>query len=277
MKRIITVQDLSCFGKCSLSIALPVLSAAGVEAVPLPTTLLSTHTGYDTPVRLDVADFAEKTVVHWASVGFKADALHIGYLAGRAQLDVALALARQMKGSQTLIIVDPAMGDNGRLYRGISKDFPKALQSLCALADVLLPNTTEAALLLDRHSMVPDDPASLHATLCQLAELGPKNIVLTGVGNAPGTTGALCYSAADDSASWVVTEKVAGKYHGAGDLFAACFSAAMVRGKTLRQSAEIATQFTVDVVRQTALLPGRDTREGLVFEPCLGQLAAIFK
>lgn len=272
MKRVLTIQDLSCFGKCSTTIALPVLSAAGVEACPLPLLLLSSHTAYDDPARLDTAGFAAQTTARWKQESIHFDAIHIGYLGGIRQLRVAVEILRGLKQADTRVILDPAMADNGRLYSGLPPDFADAVKNLCAGADLLLPNVSEAALLLGRPypgDALDADIAAEWAALL-LEQLGAKAVVLTGIGDGPGRTGA--WYADADGAGHSAGPKVPGDYHGAGDLFAAVMTASAVQGLPLASCVELAVSFTHDAVACTAQT-GRDGRQGLIFEPLLPQLA----
>lgn len=275
MKRVVTIQDLSCFGKCSLTVALPVLAAAGVEACPLPTMLLSSHTAYTDPVRLDATRFAADTAARWQQEGFLFDAIYVGYLAGSEQVDFALDFIERFGRRDTTVIVDPAMGDRGKLYSGLPADFPARMRALCLRADIVLPNPTEAALLLGLSD--PGDTPDIAAATALLQGLrsdGMRDIALTGIGDAPGKTGALVLSGRQ--VTHPVASQIDGRFHGTGDLFASVVTAAVVQGKALDSTAALAVDFVRAVVARTAQ-EDRDSREGLLFEPLLPMLPNLLK
>lgn len=273
MRRIVTIQDLSCFGKCSTTVALSVLSAAGIEVCPLPIMLLSSHTGYEHPAKQDTIAFAENAADHWQQSGFSFDAIYVGYLGSARHLSFATSFIERFRRDNTLVVVDPAMADNGKLYGGLPADFPSKMAALCAQADIVLPNVTEAALLTGSHYPGEDISFAQAQTLLDgLSKLGARNTVLTGVGDGPGTTGAVFQ--ADALIGRHTAAREPGYYHGTGDLFASVLTAAAVEGLTLESCVEIAVDFTLAVVQRTAL-EKRDRWEGLVFEPLLPQLSDL--
>lgn len=273
MKRVLILQDLSCFGKCSTTIALPVLSAAGIEACPLPVMLLSSHTAYPDPARLDTAGFARQTLDRWREQGVSFDAVYIGYLACARHIGLALSAIADFARPGTLVVVDPAMADGGKLYSGLTPEYAKGVAALAAKADILLPNVSEAAMLLQTgypgEDISPERAAGLAK---ELLALGAGSVVLTGIADAPGRTGALF--ADGGQSGHCAGPKEPGKYHGTGDLFASVVTAAAVRGLPLARCVDIAVRFTRGAVARTAAL-GRDSRQGLAFEPGLPELATL--
>lgn len=266
-KRILTVQDLSCVGKCSLTLALPILSACGLETAVLPTAVLSTHTGgFTAPARWDVDIPA--IAAHWAREGVRFDAVCTGYLGSRDHIGPAADILRERTVPGGVKIVDPAMGDGGRLYSGFDRTYVEEMRALCGCGDILLPNLTEAFFLADEP--VREDPTEteLSRLLEKLGSLGPRCVVLTGVSPAPGRFGAAVWN--EGRLSFQSHEKIPGHFHGTGDAFAACFAGALMRGGSVEEAAALAGDFTADCVRNTV---GRaEPRYGLRFEGALSGL-----
>ena len=261
MMRVLTVQDLSCLGKCSLTVALPVLSAMGCSTSVLPTAVLSTHTAFREPHKRDLTEDMRPIVDHWRSIGAEFDAILVGYLSGVSQVSAVEYLWDRMEG---LRILDPAMGDNGKLYSGISGGQVVAVTQLCKKADLLLPNVTEACLLTNisyREDLSEED---YRLMIEILQRKGCKQVVLTGVSLEPGKTGFLT-----SDGTVYQTEALPGHYHGTGDLFAAVCTGALMQGKNLPQAAEKAAKFVEQTIRAT----GTPTPFGIAFEPLLASLS----
>ncbi|MDR2492343.1 MAG: pyridoxamine kinase, partial [Coriobacteriales bacterium] len=182
-KRVITIQDISCVGKCSLTVALPILSAAGIETSILPTAVLSTHTGGFTGYTFcDLTDEITPITKHWKTLGLRVDALYTGYLGGHEQLELVSRIFKDFRQEGTLVLVDPAMADQGELYPAFDLSFAAGMRDLCTEADIIAPNITEACLILDKEYPGEDyDAAFVEDTLRDLADLGPSLVVLTGV------------------------------------------------------------------------------------------------
>ncbi len=199
MKRVISVQDISCFGKCSLTVALPVISAMGVECAIIPTAVLSTHTGGFTGFTFrDLSTDIPSILDHWKSINLTADALYSGYLGSIDQVDVMTDFFDNFRSDNTIVLVDPVMGDAGKLYTGFDKAFAKKMAELCRHADVIVPNLTEACFLLDipyREDMSLDEQKDI---LRRLSAFGSRHAVLTGVKPEQGKQGALAYDAKED-------------------------------------------------------------------------------
>lgn len=245
MKRVLSVQDLSCVGKCSLTLALPVVSAMGVSCSVLPTAVLSTHTGFPDPYVRDLTGDIAPVGQHLSSVGAQFDGICVGYLSSPRQAREVGLLADRFPAP---LILDPAMGDHGRLYSGITGEHVEAVKDLCPRAAVLLPNVTEAAFLT---GLSPDaDPNIL---LDAVMALGPKACVLTGVSLQPGMTGFL--GADQNSRFSYQTEALPGAFHGTGDLFAAVLTGALMKEKTLEQSARLAAAFVERCIRNATPSP----------------------
>lgn len=271
LKRVAAVHDISGVGKCSLTAALPVISAAGVECAALPTAVLSTHTG-------EIEGFTYRDLTadllpicrHWLSLGLEFDALYSGFLGSGAQVAMVCEMIDAMRRPGFLAVVDPAMADSGRMYRTFPPGFASTMRALCRKADVLLPNPTEAAFLLEQpYHPGPYDRATLEATLRGLTALGPQIAVLTGVALDPSRTGCAVFDAAADRVAFYESEKYPGVYYGTGDLFASAFTGALLRGADAFQSARLALDFTCAAVGRTCRA-GTDPRFGVAFEPGLG-------
>ena len=269
-KRAVTVQDISCFGKCSLTVALPIISAAGIETCAIPTAVLSTHTGGFTGYTYqDLTSQIEPIARHWASLGLTFDAIYTGYLGSFEQLQLVGEFFKTFKKDGCTVMVDPVMADNGVLYGGFSADFPAGMAKLCADADIVVPNLTEAAFMLGE-PFVGDsyDRQYIVGLMKRLCGLGPRRAVLTGVSFEAGKLGAACYDADTDRADFYFTKRVDGYFHGTGDVFASALLAAVINGFELKDCIKIAADFTVESIERTVLAK-TEPRCGVDFEQSL--------
>lgn len=250
-KRVAAIHDISGFGKCSLTVALPIISAAGIETSVIPTSVLSTHTsdfvGY---TFLDLTDEIMKIAEHWHSLGLHFDAIYTGFLGSARQVDIICRIIDMIKSDDTIIIVDPVMADNGKLYTCFDSEFPSHMKRLCAKADIIVPNITEAVFMLGReYEKGPYTHEYIGSILSGLKKLGAKTTVLTGVYYDNEHLGAVCWS--DNSTYFAKHEKIAKSFHGTGDVFASSLTAALMSGKTIEQSADIAVSFTCQAILKT--------------------------
>jgi pyridoxine kinase len=275
-KRVITIQDISCIGKCSLTVALPILSAAGVETSILPTAILSTHTGGFVGYTFrDLTEDVKPITEHWKTLGIGVDAIYTGYLGSEEQQELIAGIFRDFRQEGTLILVDPAMADQGRLYPAFDEDFVRGMRGFCAHADIIVPNITEAALLLDEPYPGEDyDQAYVETTLRRLSALGPDCVVLTGVSFEPGKLGAAAYDRRVDTVYYAFTERVEGFYHGTGDIYSSALLAALLNDKPLARAIQIACDFTVAAIRRTHAA-ATDPKFGVDFEHELGTLITL--
>jgi len=258
MKRVVTIQDISCIGKCSLTVALPIISAAGIETAIVPTAVLSTHTMFKGFTFRDLTDDMEPIRDHWIKEGFKFDAIYTGYLGSLRQIDIVKSYFESFGKEGTLKIVDPAMADNGNLYVGFDKAFALEMRSLCEESDIALPNISEAALMLGEE--YPGEEASedtVKELLKKLADKGVKFPVITGVTLKDGSFGFLGLDSAKDEFISYGIEKVPYKSHGTGDVYASAFTGAVVNGKSIYDSLTIAADFTTACIRNTYNDPDR--------------------
>ena len=270
MKRVVSIQDISCLGKCSLTVALPIISAMGVETCVVPTAVLSTHTGGFSGFTFhDLTQEVAPIADHWAKEGISFDAIYTGYLGSFEQIHLVSQFFDRFGGQDTLIYVDPAMADNGVLYTGFTPEFAKEMGKLCGKADVIVPNLTEASFMLGVDYVGEDyDEAYIRDLLKQLTGLGCKTAVLTGVSFAPGQIGAMAYDAATDTYASYFNEKLPVSFHGTGDVFASALAALLVRGAPLSAALETATALTDESICRSLW---RDTprRFGVDFEGAL--------
>ena len=267
-KNALAVHDISCVGKCSLTVALPVLSAAGIETSVLPTSVLSTHTGGFTGYTFhDLTGEVEPITRHWASLGLQFDGIYTGYLGSKEQIALIAGIFDRF-GRQALKVVDPVMGDNGALYGGFPADFPQEMKLLCAKADVIVPNFTEASLMLgEPYRDGPYTKSYVEDTLHKLSSVCPGKIVLTGVRFDDEQVGAATLDASSGKVEYAQAPLIPGYFHGTGDVFASALTSALLRGKGLGESAQIAAEFTVAAIVGTD--PGRDQKYGVNFEGAL--------
>lgn len=268
--RVAAVHDLSCFGRCSLTIALPVLSAMGCQCCPLPTALLSTHTAYPGGSFLDLTEEMERITDHWSALGVGFDAIYSGFLGSAAQIGTVERFIRTFRGTETRVVVDPVMGDHGRAYRTCTSELCRGLRSLAEAADVITPNLTEAALLLEQ-SYEDTCRADARDIVKALSLNGQRSVVLTGYSAAEGQTGALCYDRDSGLLHAVQTRQEPISFHGTGDLFTGVLTGALARGASLEEAAQQAAEFVRVCVAHTAALE-TPPREGVEFEPLLGLL-----
>ncbi len=274
MKRLLTIQDISCFGKCSLTAALPVISAMGIETAVIPTAVLSTHTGsgFSGFTFHDLTNDIEGIAAHWKRLGLHFDTIYTGYLGSYEQVSLIRKLIADFRTEDTLVVVDPVMGDGGRLYSGFDNKFVTAMRSLCADADVILPNATETALLLGENysnSLTADD---IMSKLIRLTELGCGTAIMTGACEDKAHNGAMAYVRKTGELVSASCENVSGSFHSTGDIFSSVLSGGMTLGMDIKTALELAVDFTHDCI--SATLPIREQHWYAVrFEPCLGSLA----
>ncbi len=270
--RIAAIHDLSCFGRCSLTIALPVLSAMGCQCCPLPTALLSAHTGFPGNTFLDLTVEMGRIADHWAAMDLQFDAIYSGFLGSADQVDTVARFFDTFKKSDTAVIVDPVMGDHGTAYRTCTPELCRGMRVLAENSDVITPNLTEAALLLDR-PYEEIRQADAYEVVRRLSLGGRRSVVLTGYFSEPGQTGALCFDRDSGESKAVQTPREPQDFSGTGDLFASVLAGGVARGVPLFQAAQAAADFVRDCIART-LAEGLTEQDGVDFEPLLGQLTS---
>lgn len=272
LKKILTIQDISCYGQCSLTVALPVISACGIETCVLPSAVLSTHTGGFTGFTFrDLTEDMPDIKNHWLKEGISFDAIYTGYLGSTKQINYVDDIFTAYEDS--LKIVDPAMADNGKLYYGFDMEFVDRMKLLCGKADYLLPNISEACFLTGMEYRTEYDKDYVLALLNELTTLGAKSIILTGVSYAPGTTGIVVYT--NGAYEYYQHEKIANGCHGTGDIYASAFVGALGNGKSPYESAKIAANYVLECIRETQ--KDSDHWYGARFEPVLYKLIEMVR
>ena len=273
-KRVAAIHDISGFGRCSLTVALPIISAAGIECCVVPTAVLSTHTGgLGSFTYRDLTDDILPIADHWQSLGLGFDALYSGFLGSLRQVEILSAFIDRFRTSDNLVMIDPVMADNGMLYKTFSAEFPAEMRKLCKKADLIVPNMTEAALLLDEpYREGPHTKDFIAETIKKLASLGSKLVVLTGVYLSKNELGAVAYDSATGQIDYTCAERLPGFYPGTGDIFGSVLLSSLLNDNSLSTSTEIAVDFVVNGIRRTHVA-GTDTRFGVNFEAGLGALA----
>lgn len=272
LKRVAAVHDISGIGKCSLTAAIPVISAAGIETAVMPTAVLSTHTGNISGFTYrDLTDDLIPFAKHWKSLGVKFDGIYSGFLGSTKQVDIVCGFIDEFKTENTVVIVDPAMADGGKMYTTFDDEFAKEMILLCRKADIIVPNLTEAAFLLGEEYIEPPYSKDyIERIIKKLLEIGPSMVVLTGVCFKDDEIGCAVGCRNESEIFYKLSEKYPGIYYGTGDLFASALTGAYLSGKSIFESAEIALDFTCGAIKRT-FEAGTDTRLGVNFEQGLSE------
>ncbi|WP_367275495.1 pyridoxamine kinase [uncultured Flavonifractor sp.] len=255
LKRIVSIQDVSCLGKCSLTVALPIISAMGVECSIIPTAVLSTHTMFSGFTCKDLTDQIEPIAAHWKESGLGFDAVYTGYLASAEQIDYVCAFFDAFRQEGGMVVVDPVMADNGKLYPAFGPDFPAQMARVCAKADLILPNLTEASLLTGLPYRTEQDEGYIKELLQALAALGPRYVALTGVSFEPDKLGVMYYDKVTGQYGSYFTQRLPASFHGTGDIFASTCVGALTRGLPLGDALALAADYTVESIRLTLESP----------------------
>lgn len=273
MKRIVTIQDISGFGKCSLTVALPIISAMGIETAVVPTAVLSTHTGgFSGYTFRDLTSDIPSITNHWEAINLHFDGIYTGYLGSAEQVNMVADFFDKFKAEDTKIIVDPVMGDAGKLYAGFTPDFVNEMKKLCSKADIIVPNMTEASYMLDVPFTENYDEAYVKEMLRGLTDLGCETAILTGIRYGDGLHGAVAYNSKTGEYSTFFRPHLDYAMHGTGDVFSSVLSGALVKGASVQKALDLATAFTVSAIEAT--VPDMDKYwYGVSFELCLGTLA----
>ena len=271
MKKILTIQDISCLGKCSLTVALPIISAMGVETVILPTAVLSTHTMFKNFTVKDLTDQLIPITDHWKAEGVTFDAIYTGYLGSAEEIEIAKRIFDEFKTEDNLIIIDPVMADNGKLYPAFDMAYAKLNAGLCGKADIIVPNITEACFMTDTEYKESYDEDYIKGMLDKLAELGAKIVVLTGVSLSEGKTGVYGLDTKTGEHFVYQNDRVDAVFHGTGDIFASVTVGALTRGLPLYDAFKLAADYTADTIRVTLENPKKPWY-GVDFETTIPEL-----
>lgn len=290
MKRVLTIQDISCVGKCSLTAAIPVISAMGIEVCPLPTAILSNHTAFSSFSFLDLTDKIPEILNEWKKQGFHFDAIYTGYLGSIKQIDLVHKILDEFAQNDTLVVIDPCMADNGKLYTGFSQDFVQQMAKLCGRANVILPNMTEACFLVNQdYDIFTHTNESITKLMEKLLSLGANHVVLKGVDFSSDKIGVAYYSQKNnndnrnligksmiensiDDMKIYFHHRYDENFHGTGDLFASVVTGALVLKKELKEAVEIACDFIQESIECTLSNPNYNWY-GVEFESALRNLS----
>ena len=251
MKRIVTIQDISCVGKCSLTVALPIISAMGIETAVIPTAVLSTHTAFKNFTYRDLTGDLPKIAKHWKQEKFDFDGIYTGYLGSIEQIDILKEFFKQFKTPDNFIFIDPVMADNGKLYAGFDANFVKEMKKLCKMADIIVPNLTEASYMLEKEYKEIYSEQEIKDILIELSNLGPKYVVLTGVSFKDNKLGVMSYNKETNEFFTYFKEKIPAKYHGTGDIFASTLVGAITNNNTLEEGLKIAVDYVWETINDT--------------------------
>lgn len=275
MPRVMAIHDLSGIGKCSLTVALPILSAMGAEVAAMPTAVLSTHTGDITGYTYrDLTEDMLPIAKHWRSLGLTFDALYSGWLGSAQQNDILQAIFSMFAADHPFRLVDPVMGDHGRLYSTYTPDRVKGMIALCKNADLITPNLTEAAFLLGEPYQAEVMSAEEARTLCQrLAALGPRQVVITGIATDDAHVGSASWDEKSNAFGLHEMPRIPGVWHGTGDIFCSVLLGALLKNMTLSSATALAVDFTHGCIART-YAAGTDPRFGVDFEHGLPELLA---
>ena len=250
MKRIVSIQDISALGKCSLTVALPIISAMGIECVVMPTAILSVHTQFPSFTFHDLTDEMEPIADNWKANGITFDACYSGYLGSYRQIDIVSKFFKDFRGDG-LIVVDPAMADNGVLYKGFTPDFAKKMATLCDGADLIVPNITEASFMLGMPYKETYDEAYIREMLERLADLGAKNAAITGVSFEKDRLGVMSYERESGKFESYFTTRQPKNFHGTGDIYTAAAVGGVVSGMSIPDALKLACDYTGECIRLT--------------------------
>lgn len=272
-----TIQDISCIGKCSLTVALPIISSMGVETAIVPTAVLSTHTMFKNFTFRDLTDDLESIKDHWKKEGFEFDAIYTGYLGSDRQIDIVSDYIQTFKKDNTIVVVDPAMADSGKLYAGFDEFFPLKMRTLCKKADIILPNISEAALMLEEEYPGEEaNEATIKKLLIDLSEYTGRYAIITGTEFEDGTFGYSGYDKKEDKFFSFGTKKIPYRSHGTGDIFASTFTGAITLGFDISSALNIASKYTTSCIESSANDPERVTY-GVNFETKLPYLIELIQ
>lgn len=271
-KKVLTIQDISCVGQCSLTVALPIISACGIETCVLPSSVLSTHTaGFSGYTFRDLTDDMPAISAHWEKENIKFDAVYTGYLGSIKQIEYVKNIMEKHLSDGGVRIVDPAMADNGQLYYGFTEEFAGEMAKLCGEADIILPNITEACFMTGEEIKLSGyDEAYIERLIKKLAALGSKYVVLTGVSYDETKLGAAVYDSKNDKLDYYFHTKSEKSSHGTGDVYASSFVGAYMRGFSCLDAAKIACDYTYKCILET--VDDKDHWYGVKFEKAIPYL-----
>lgn len=274
--KILTIQDISCFGQCSITVALPMISAFGIETAVLPSAVLSTHTsGFTDYTVRDLTEDLPAIRKHWESEGILFDAIYTGFIASAEQMDYIKDIIDSRLNPDGLVFVDPAMADHGEFYNGFDQDFADEMGELCKLGDFILPNTTEACYILHRPWKEKFTKEEMLEMAQELSSFTKRYVILKGYENEDNELGMIVLDKKDSSVQIVYNDKVDYVSHGTGDVFASSFVGSVIVGKSPTQAAKIAGEFTKKAIEKT--IGDENHKYGVKFEQVIPELYDLLR
>lgn len=275
-KKILTIQDISCYGQCSITVALPIISAFGIETAVLPSAVLSTHTaGFSGYTFRDLTEDLPDIQKHWEKEGIYFDAIYTGYIGSIKQLDYIKDIIDSRLKPDGIVFVDPAMADYGEFYYGFDQEFADKMGELCKLGDYILPNTTEACYLLHKEWKPDFSKEEMEEIAKDLSEFTKKHVILKGDNHKEGQLGMLVSDKEDSDIQFVYNDKIDHLSHGTGDVFASAFVGSSMLGKSPTSSAKIAGEFTKKAIEKT--IGDKTHTYGVKFEQAIPELYDLLK
>lgn len=275
MKKILTIQDFSCVGKCSLTVAIPIISAFGIETCALPTALLSTHTQFEHWTFANLCEQINPITTAWKNESITFDGICTGYLGGVDLIESVKDIIKGFVKKDGIVMIDPAMGDNGKLYTGFDTEYVKATKTLCALADVITPNITEAAFMLEEDYKEEYDYDYLLNLCKQLHNNGARDVVLTGVRKTETQVGVFCLLGGSEVYEYY-TKREPKDFHGTGDIYSSAVYGGLMNGKTLPEAVSFACDYTKHCIAVTLAEPDHSIY-GVNFEQCTSDITEFIK
>lgn len=275
MKKILTIQDFSCVGKCSLTVAIPIISAFGIETCALPTALLSTHTQFKNWTFANLCEHINPITDAWEKENIMFDGICTGYLGGIDLIESVKDIINRFVSKDGIVLIDPAMGDNGKLYAGFDMEYVKATKTLCAMADVITPNITEATFMLDMEYKDEYDKDYLLDICKKLHENGARDVVITGVKKSATHVGVFCLLNGTEIYEYY-TEREIKDFHGTGDIYSSAVYGGLTCGKTLQEATKFACDYTKHCIAVT-LADESHPFYGVNFEQCTGDITEFIK
>lgn len=277
MKKILTIQDISCVGQCSLTVALPIISSMGIETCILPSAVLSTHTGgFSGYTFRDLTEDLPSIKEHWIKEKISFDGIYTGYIGSTKQIQYIKDIIDSFKTDDQIIVVDPAMADHGKLYYGFDDAFVEEMKTLVKKALYIVPNITEACFLTGTPYFEKYNKSDIEDLLIKLSNLGPKYVVLTGISFEEGLLGAAMYDSVSGEFNYYFNERVPLLFHGTGDIFASSFFGAVINGLDMYEASKVAVDFTLLAIKNT-VLDAKEHWYGVHFEKALYYLTNKFK
>lgn len=276
-KKALAIHDLSCVGRCSLTVALPIMSAAGIETSVLPTAMLSTHTGgFEGYTFADLTDELEPVGAHWKTLNRKYDCIYSGYLGSERQIKIVERFLEDFSNEGCIKVVDPVMGDSGKFYSIFDETFAKKMAKLCSKADIIVPNITEACYLLgEEYVEGPYTESYINNLLEMLLSLGVKGVVLTGVHYDDYNLGVASLFEGEKP-NYYFRKRVDGYFHGTGDVFGSALCSALLNGFSLEDASRVAVDYTCGCIERTSR-ENTDVKYGVNFESEIPNLLKLLK